>query len=637
VSRVLLDRLWPLLTGLAALIAGVLLLEGYAARRAADPLRIVIQDERLPSADEDGPEAPPALERGEEEPPVSPRHAQARTLARRAELARALPLYEAELAERPDDPALLAEYGTWLAASGAPDRALAPLEKAAALRPSFATTLRLGQVRARTGDPGAEADLRRALGLRPGSATASLALGQLLLRRGEVKEATGLLETASASGSNEDRARALVALGGAHLEGGRQAAAEKAFEQAILYAPARADVRLGIARAWLGRDGRDGAQRAVQVLLKAAELTPDLPQVHVGLGRARERTGEDRLAQDAYEQALRLDPLHRYARRRLVRLALSRNDLVRARHEAERLVADGPEVPEHHFLAARVATADGRRDDARAAYRRAIEAAKGDYPEAYLNLGVLERSAGDFAAARAAYDQALRLRPAYPTAWINVGKLEEAQGRTAEAERAYLQALEVDPRSAAAWLALGQLRSALGRWDEAEEALRRSLALDGRSAARLSLGVVYARAGKLDEAVAEYERVVRENPRNVAAWYDLALAERRRARPDAQRAALSRALEIDPGHAGSLLELAELELALRRLPEARRAFEDLLDVAPGDRVARGGLARVDALAGNRAACEARVAKLRAEAPADPAVLQLAPICAASVTPAAAVR
>lgn len=629
-KRLVLDRLWPMLLGLAVLLAGALLLEGYVQRRANDPLLIAIADERIAPGDDDAADAGAALEGGNEGPPLSEAHAQARALARRAEYAKALPLFQATLAANPDSPALLAEYGGCLASSGALDRAREVLRRADGIRPTFATALRLGQVQSKLGDPAAaEKDLRRALVLRPRSATASLALGQLLLRRSQPGEALELLRTAAASGSNDDRARALVALGGAQLARGDRGDAERSFDQAVSYAPARADVRIGIARAWLGTEGKDGAQRALLVLGRAAELAPDLPQVHTALGRARERMGERQLAQQAYELALRLDPSYRFARRRLIRLALSTNDLARARLEVDRLVSDGPTVPENHFLAARVATADGRIADARAAYRRGIEAADGDYPEAYLNLGVLERGAGNLEAARAAYDRALKLRPRYSAAWVNVGKLQEAQRQPAEAERSYQKAIEIDPRSSSAWLALGQLRSELERWADAEAALRRALELKDGGAALLSLGVVYARSGKLDEAVAAYRQVLAANPRNVAAWYDLALAELQRGRRDDARSALERALEVDAAHAGSLAELGKLELLAGRHAQARRAFDDLLDLSPGDRTARVGLAQADALAGNRAGCEARVSKLRAEAPGDPLLPTLAARCASA--------
>lgn len=633
-NRLVVDRLWPLLAGLAALLTGALALQVWAGHRGNATVHIAIQD-GAPAGEDDAaepapaPEAGPGARAGGDASPRSERHARARLLARRAQLAEALPLLEAEAKANPKDAGLAGEYGGWLAAAGRLDDALPWLAEADRLEPTAQRAFELGALRARLGDrAGAEGDLRRALARRPGHQAAQVALGGLLLKKGERAEALRLLEAAAAAGSNEDRARALVRLGAARLAMGRQAEAEKAFELAVLYAPARPDVRLGIARAWLARDSRDDARRALPVLAKTLELAPDVPAVLGAVGRARERLGEDAAAAEAYERALRLDPAYHYARRRLIRLALAGRDFSRARREAERLVADGPEVPEHHFLGALVADRDGRRDDARRGYRAAISAAKGDYPEAYLNLGVLERNAGDHAAARAAYDEALRLRPDYVAAWLNVGRLEEARGRLADAERAYQRAIEIDPRSAGGWIQLGQLRSSQGRWREAEEALRRALALrPGSTAAQVSLGVVYARSDRPEEAVAAYRQALSAEPRLVSAQHDLAMALLRLGKPDEARTALQAALAVDPGHVGSLRELARLELGGGRLPEARKALQELLDVVPGDRAARAGLAEVAAREGDAAGCLAEARRLQAEAPADADLQALPARCA----------
>lgn len=630
-SRLVVDRLWPMLVGLALLLSGALALQAYAGQRGNAEVRIVIL-EGAPLADEDAGEATPDGT-GAEGPPRSERHAKARLLARRAEFQAALPLLEQEVAANPEEAGLAGEYGAWLAAAGRPDRALPWLEKADRLRPSPQSALDLGALRARLGDrAGAEADLRRSLALRPGLNAARVALGALLLRKGETAEAISLLEAAASSGSNEDRAGALVRLGGAQLTAGRRAQAEKAFEEAVNFAPARPDVRLGIARAWLSTDAKEDVRRALPVLARTLELAPDVPSVLAAVGRARERLGEDAAAADAYERALRLDPSYHYARRRLIRLALGNRDFSRAQREVERLVTDGPDAPEHHFLAALVADRAGRRDDARRAYRAAIGAARGDYPEAYLNLGVLERNAGDLAAARAAYDTALRQRPAYPAAWLNIGKLEEARARPDDAERAYLKALELDPRHAAGWLQLGQLRSERGRWAEAEAALLRSLELrPGSTAALVSLGVVAARAGRLDAAVDAYRRALAIDPRQVAAHLDLALALERQGKSEEARAEVLKALEVDPGHVASLRELAELEQAAGRLPAARKALQDLLDAVPGDRPARASLAGLLALDGDAAGCLAEARRLQAEAPADATLRELQARCGAGTT------
>lgn len=634
--RLALDRLWPMLVGLGALLAGAMLLEGWAGRRGNEPLRIAIVDEAVASTDDDEPAT--ADPDGPEDAPISPAHARARTLARRALYAEAVPLYEEALRAKPDSPALESELGGWLLAAGQPEKALPHLVRADALRPGPRSALQLGLARARLGDrAAAEADLRRALALKPGMGEARVALGSLLRKRGALGEAVTLLEAAASAGSNEDRARALVGLGATHLAAGRRADAEQAFDKAVLFAPARAEIRLGIARAWLASDGRQDAERALRVLLKTADLAPDLPAVHATLGRARERTGDDAGALEAYERALRLDPANRYARRRVLRLALQARDFGRARHEAERLVADGPEVPEHHFLSALAADREGREADARRAYEKALEVAGGSYPEALLNLGVLERGAGNLPAARDAYRRALAQRPGYGAAWLNLGRLEEAASDPAAAEAAYRKAVELDPRYAPAWLALGQLQSEARRLDEATASLRRALeARPGYDAAELSLGVVAARAGRYPDAVTAYRNVLARAPRSVAARYNLALALAASGSPADARAALDQALSVDPSHAPSRRKAAELDLAAGRVAEARAGFEELLDLVPGDVPARAALAEIAARLGDRAGCEARARRLLAEAPADPDVQSLPQRCV-TATPQASAR
>ncbi len=620
------DRLWPLLAGLAALLAGALLLQTWAARRGNETVRIVIHDESaVAGGDDEDPSG--GEEPGSENAPVSEMHAKARIAARRAQLDDALALYEKAL---PKHPEIEGEYGYWLSVAGKPRDALPHLERAQAAHATAQGALRLGIARSKLGDrEGAEHDLRHALELRPAYGAARIALGNLLRKRGASSDAIEVLRSATASGSNEERARAHVALGAAEIAAGRRADAEREFDEAIQFAPARIEVRLGIARAWLGGDGRDDADKAITVLLRATELAPDLPAVWSALGRARERLGDAALAQEAYERALRLDPGYRYVRRRLVRLALKARDFVRARHEVDRLLVEAPGDPEHNFLAALVADRDGRRDDARRAYRRAIEVAKGNYPEAYLNLGVLEKSVGDLAAARAASVKAIALRPAYGAAWVNLAKLDEAAGRPKDAEATYRKALALDPRNVAAWLGLGQLYNDVRRYDDAVSALRQALsAQPGFDAAQLSLGVAYAKSGRLQEAIATYRALLDADPRYVSAWYDLALALETSGRAGEAREALRKALEVDAGHEASLRELAELDLRERKLADARRRFEELLDALPGDVPARAALAEVAALEGDHAACASAARQLRAEAPQDSRVAALAERCGA---------
>lgn len=626
-SRLVFDRLWPMLLGLGLLLAGALALQQWAGRRGNETVRIAIRDESSVGDEDD--DAAAADEADADGAALSELHERARLAARRAQFRRAVQLYREALAKSPRSAVLQGELGYWLMRSHDVAGALPHLETADRLRPGVRSALRLGKAREKLGDrAGAERDMRRALALRPTHRATRIALGNLLRRKGENAEAISLLEAAAGAGSNEERARALVALGAAYLEVDRRADAEKVFERAIQFAPARAEVRLAIARAWLGTDHREDAERARQIIHRAAELAPDVPGVYSALGRARERAGDAAGALEAYDQALRLDPRYRYARRRIVHLALQGRDFPRARHEADRLVADAPDVPEHRFLLALVAQREGRQAEARKGYLEAISAARGDYPEAYLNLGELEMASGNGARARAALQKAVALRPGYDAAWTSLGKLNESEGRGPAAEAAYRKAIEADPRHAPAWLALGQLHAAEGRLGDALGELAKALeARPGYDAAELALGNAYARANRYDDAIAAYRALLAESPRHVSAWHQLALALEARGRSQDAREALRNALAVDSGHAESLRELAALDLRDRRLGDAQKRFEELLDLEPGDVGARAALAEVAALEGNRPACEDAARKLRSEAPSDPRVQALGARCA----------
>jgi len=640
-NRLVLDRLWPLLVGLVALVAGALALEEYARRRGNQTVVIEIRKEDALASgdgDDDGaPEAGGTSEAAESFPPLDETHAHARLAARRADFDEALRLFAQVVSAHPDSAPLRGEVGAWLLAARRPQESLPHLERATALKPEVPQfALDLARARSATGDvAGAEKELRSLLERRPSYRAARVALGSILHKRGALAEAIAELKTASSSGGNEERASALVALGAAHLAAKQREEATHAFEQAILFAPARVEVRLGTARAYLESGQKEDLERAMEMLQRTAELAPDLATVHSALGRAYERRDDNPAAVAAYERALQLDPGYRYVRRRLLRISLERKDFTRARLEAERLLQDAPDVPEHHFLAALVADREDRADPARQHYREAISRAKGNYPEAFLNLGLLEKSEGHPDKAQQAFEEALKLRPDYRAAYNNLGGLHADAGRLAEAEAAYRKAIELDASYASAWYNLGELFSRQGKYAEAIPAYQGALkARPSYTRAMLNLGVAYVRSGQRAEALATYRKLVTLAPRYTAAWYNLALALEAQGQRAEALEALRQALTIDSEHALSQRKLGELELLEGHLAEAQRAYEDLLDLKPGDLGARIALAELLGKQGDGEGCRQRAQALRAEAPTDERLQGLLGKCATASAQAA---
>ncbi len=615
-------RLWPLLTAFVLLLAGALLLESFAERRGKEPLVIAVRGE-VDSGDTAQPstsaEAPPEVLR-------------AREMARRGEVEAARQLLSSVLASRPEDPAVHAELGFWALADGDTKQAVQHLERAHAAAPHEAwIAYNLGVARDRLEDrAGAKLAYRAALAAREEYSPARIALASLLRQDGAIDEAITVITPATQHGNEEEVARAWAGLGRLRLAKGERELAEESFTLAIERAPALVDVRLLIARAYGDAGTSEANKKALEQLRIAVTLSPDTAEVHTALGRALERAGDATAAESAYEQALRLSPEQTLARRRLLRLELDRRDFEAAAAHAQKLLAAGPNEPEHHFLVGLVAARQGNRDEARLAYGAAIQKAGGTYPEAYFNLGVLEKADGKLDAAMSAYRTALAQRPDYLAAMNNLGLTLSAAGREAEASIVFRRALDKDPTYAPGWLNLGDLLLAQRRYEEAVKAFERAIAArPNYQQAQLNLAITLARAGKKQEAVAAYNRILAEHPRYVAAWFNLGLTYEEIGQPKDAEHAYQQALAVEPTHAGSMRRLAKLVAEAGDPAAATRILEELLDLEPSDRAARLTLAEIRLQQGDRAACRRDAALVLASNPNDVKGMRLAAACAAA--------
>jgi tetratricopeptide (TPR) repeat protein len=152
-------------------------------------------------------------------------------------------------------------------------------------------------------------------------------------------------------------------------------------------------------------------------------------------------------------------------------------------------------------------------DGALATYRRAVKVAPGD-AEAHYGLGQQLHFRGEIDAARAEFQEALRLRTgwSHAAAWLGTTELE---------------ALPADVPSA-----IGHLEAAVAK--------------DPRYAfARYQLGRAYGRAGRWKDAAASLQAAVELKPGYREAHYALGQALLRLSQPEAARQALARFQALD--------------------------------------------------------------------------------------------
>jgi tetratricopeptide (TPR) repeat protein len=117
-------------------------------------------------------------------------------------------------------------------------------------------------------------------------------------------------------------------------------------------------------------------------------------------------------------------------------------------------------------------------------------------------------------------------------------------------------------------------------------------------AAHFNLGTALGKLGKLDEAIAQFQRAVAASPGYAAAYYNLGFAYLLKGAPGDAVAPLERATTLDPGNAAAQQKLGSALLAIGRIDEASFYFKEALQNNPADAESRAGLGRILAGRGN---------------------------------------
>jgi tetratricopeptide (TPR) repeat protein len=137
-----------------------------------------------------------------------------------------------------------------------------------------------------------------------------------------------------------------------------------------------------------------------------------------------------------------------------------------------------------------------------------------------------------------------------------------------------------------AWMAHNNLAAELmhsGRIDEAVAHFQKSLELQpGNAAAHGNLGDALLRLGRTDEGLAHYGEALAIDPRNIATQTDLGVALLQLGRIEEAIPHFQRALEANPGFAKARTNLGTAYLQEGRAGEAVAQFNEALAVDPGN-------------------------------------------------------
>ncbi len=161
-------------------------------------------------------------------------------------------------------------------------------------------------------------------------------------------------------------------------------------------------------------------------------------------------------------------------------------------------------------------------------------AAEPQDPQAHYSLGLRYESLGQTRKAIDEYRTSLRLKPGNAKVLSSLGRLMASSGEPDQAIRIIQQAVKANPKSVEArrLLASAYNQQALaflqqGNLDEAKQSLTAGIQAKGGPAETQillnNLGCLYVREDKLEQAVGTWQEVIRQNPDQPQAHYNLAL------------------------------------------------------------------------------------------------------------------
>jgi diguanylate cyclase (GGDEF)-like protein len=118
------------------------------------------------------------------------------------------------------------------------------------------------------------------------------------------------------------------------------------------------------------------------------------------------------------------------------------------------------------------------------------------------------------------------------------------------------------------------------------------LADEDNHLARNSLGICYARLGRLSEARAQFDEILRRDPQHFMALYNSGCTSLRLGEDAESRRSFLRCLELTPGHPYTLLRLGMIMEREGDLPKAEECYRQASRTPEGARLAHRHLAQV---------------------------------------------
>ena len=233
--------------------------------------------------------------------------------------------------------------------------------------------------------------------------------------------------------------------------------------------------------------------------------------------------------------------------------------------------------------------------------------------EILYNLGLAYLRAGDYAKADLVLSQALKLKPDSSETLYQLAQVYADESRPLDAldllirahkiapdntDIIYLMAqvsisqnyfedaipllesgLAIAPKRADLLAALGESYYMSGKVDKAVDVFQRLVAVEPSARSYAFVGLAYRNLGRFDEAKQYFDRGLKLDPHNSSCLFNLGFIAERQGDIATADARFQEVLKFNPNYSDALLELANLRMTQKKLPEAAELLRRFVRVS----------------------------------------------------------
>jgi tetratricopeptide (TPR) repeat protein len=379
-----------------------------------------------------------------------------------------------------------------------------------------------------------------------------------------------------------------------------------AFQRALQLAPNAAKTHNNLGNAYAAEKKFDSAEKEFRTVLR---LDPADPEGNYNLGVLLMARGSPT---EAIAHLERVRPPNLPTKVKLIQATFQAKRAAEALRMSTELSAQNPDDIQLHFSLGILLAAEEQYKPAQLELEKADALRPGTF-EIPLNLGQVFLRTADYPKAELALDRALKVKPESADTLYLLAQVYQGESRPLDAldllvrahkiapdniDITYLMAqisisqnyfedaipllesaLVVAPRRPDLLAALGESYFMSGKVDKAIEVFNKLIEVEPTARSYAFLGLSYRHLGRFEEATQYFDKGLKLDPHNSSCLFNLGFIAERQGDASKAEALFKQVLQTNATYTDALLELANLKIANKQLPEAAELLRRFVRVS----------------------------------------------------------